>query len=379
MKQNNTMEIKMYTLVLALSAFTLITGCNSSEKKISKPTVTTNNVKTISLKKQKLNSEILLPGELSGYRQVDIHAKVNSYVKSLQVDIGDEVEQGQLLMELDAPEIYAQLAAAKSRFHSQEAKYMASSNNYDRILKTSKVEGTISQNDLDQALASKNGDYADLQAAKASFQELQSMKEYLRITAPFDGTVTARNVNIGAFVGQNNTPILSIIEQKKLRLAVSIPDMYTGYLNLGDELQFNVNSLPGETFTANVSRMAGALDLKLRSERVELDINNEDKRLLPGMIAEITLPLHSKNDNFIVPLSTILNTTEGIYVIKIEDNKARWTLVNTGLANDDSIEIFSKDLEENDHLVSLAAEEIRNGSLVHGIDLKNPSNQAIGL
>ncbi|WP_047244855.1 efflux RND transporter periplasmic adaptor subunit [Maribacter thermophilus] len=373
------MKKKIYTVILALGTLALTSACDSSPKKAKENSAQSNNVETFSLKKQKIQSEILLPGELSGYRQVDIHAKVDSYVKSLKVDIGDEVKKGQLLMELDAPEIYAQLAAAKSRFHSQEAKYMASSNNYDRILKTSKVEGTISQNDLDQALARKNGDYADLQAAKAAYQELQSMKEYLRIIAPFKGTVAARNVNIGAFVGQSNTPLLSIIEQRKLRLAVLIPDAYTGYLNLGDELSFKVNSLPGETFTASVSRMSGALDLKLRSERVELDINNENKRLLPGMIAEITLPLYSKNDNFIVPLSTIMNTTEGIYVIKIKDSKAQWVKVNTGLSNKDSIEIFSNNLNENDNLVSFAAEEIRNGSIVHMAKSNSVSNEAVGL
>lgn len=358
------MSKKINNILCGLMFLSLLTACGDAVKKNKKNTAVASDVETFQLKKERINSQILLPGELSGFRQVDVHAKVNSYVKTLKVDIGDEVKEGQLLLELDAPEIHAQLAAAESRFHSQEAKYMASENNYDRFLKTSKVEGTISQNDLDQALARKNGDYADLQAAKAAYQELQSMKEYLRIVAPFNGTVAARNVNIGAFVGQNNIPLLSIIEQKKLRLAVSIPEIYTGYLNLGDELSFKVNSLPGETFKAKVSRMSGALDLKLRSERVELDIDNENKRLLPGMIAEIELPLYSRSANFIVPLSTIMNTTEGIYVIKVEDNKAKWTLVTTGLSNSDSIEVFSDQLEENDLLVSSAAEEIRNGSSV---------------
>lgn len=357
------MSSKLFTIVLSLSAFLLVVGCNGRTRKAQKDDMA-STVETFKLQKGKMDSKILLPGELSGFRQVDIHAKVNSYVKTLNVDIGDKVKKGQLLIELDAPEIIAQLAAAKSRFHSQEAKYLASKSTYERILNTSKVEGTISQNDLDLALARKNGDNADLEAAKAAYQELQSMKGYLTMTAPFDGTVAERNVNIGAYVGQNAEHLLSIIEQDKLRLAVSIPEIYTGYLTMGDELSFMVNSLPGESFSAKISRMSGALDLKLRSERVELDIDNSDKRLLPGMIAEILLPLNSRNDNFIVPLSSIMNTTEGIYVIKIENDQAKWTLVSTGLSNEDSIEIFSNNLHVDDDLVLIAAEEIRNGASV---------------
>lgn len=372
------MSKKFYTIVLASSALLLAVGCGEGAKKAPKESAV-SQVETLSLQKQKLDSEIILPGELSGFRQVDVHAKVDSYVKTLKVDIGDQVRTGQLLVELDAPEIIAQLAAAKSRFHSQEAKYLASNSNYERILKTSKVEGTISQNDLDQALARKNGDNADLEAARAAYQELQSMRGYLTIHAPFDGTVAARNVNIGTFVGQREEPLLSIIEQKKLRLAVSIPEAYTGYLNLGDELSFRVNSLPGEIFTAKISRMSGALDLRLRSERVELDIDNENKRLLPGMITEIILPINSRSDNFIVPISSIMNTTEGIYVIKIDkDNRAVWVPVSTGLSNSNSIEIFSNDLQVNDNLVSVAAEEIRNGSKTNPIPVK-PSGQSAGL
>jgi membrane fusion protein (multidrug efflux system) len=343
-----------------------VLSCGNTDKAPAAPAAEEPKIETFALQKQKLSSEIMLPAELSGFRHVDLYAKVNSYVKEMKVDIGSEVRQGQLLIVLEAPEISSQLAAAESRLHSQEAVYMASNSTYSRIYETSKVEGTISKNDLDLALSRKNADYANLQAARAAYKEIQVNLSYLQICAPFDGVVSARNVNTGTYAGPagkgSELPLLTVQDQKKLRLAVSVPEMYTGYLKQGDELAFTVKSLPGQTFRAKISRMSGALDLKLRSERVELDVINTNKKLLPGMVAEVLLPLNSKDSTYVVPKTAVINTSEGLFVIKSDNGKARRVEIKKGREAGDDVEVFSDSLSVSDQLVKSASEELRNGT-----------------
>ncbi|TEB41357.1 HlyD family efflux transporter periplasmic adaptor subunit, partial [Flavobacterium circumlabens] len=150
----------------------------------------------------------------------------------------------------------------------------------------------------------------------------------------------ARNVNLGTYVGPSgkgsDLPLLTIQQQDKLRLAVSVPELYTGYLHNGDEMSFNVKSLP-ETFKATITRMSGALDLKLRSERVEMDVHNTTKNLLPGMVAEVLLPLNAKDSTFVIPNTALVNSAEGIFVIKVVNHKATRIDVKRGREIDDKI------------------------------------------
>ncbi len=350
--------------IIVILAIVLVSCGDNKEKQTTQKEVIAKT-ETFALQKQSVTSEISLPAELSGFRQVELFAKLNSYVKSLKVDIGANVHKGQLLIELEAPEIASQLVGALSRLHSQQAIYTASNSTYQRLLETSKVEGTIARNDLELALARKNADNAQLEAAKAAYKEVQIMQSYLQIRAPFNGKVTTRNVNIGAYVGQGvQEPLLVVQEQSTLRLAVSVPEAYTGFLKLGDHLNFKVSSLKGESFNATVSRMSGALDTKLRSERVELDIENQDIKLLPGMVAEVIIPLKSRNTPFVVPKTAVVNSGEGTFVIAVIDKKAKYIKVETGLEMKDVIEVFSNELSENQNIITKANEEIRENSVV---------------
>jgi membrane fusion protein (multidrug efflux system) len=347
---------------LFFAALFFLNSCNSKKEE----TVVTEiepKTETFLLTKEKLTTELRLPAELSGFQQVDLYAKVSSFVKVLKVDIGTEVKKGQLLIVLEAPEISSQLAAAESRLKSMEAIYSTSKSTYNRLYETSKVEGTISKNDLEMASGKKNSDYAQYQAAIAAHKEVSIMRGYLEIRAPFDGVVATRNVNLGTYVGPSgkgsDLPLLTIQQQDKLRLAVSIPELYTGYLHQGDEMSFNVKSLP-DTFKATIQRMSGALDLKLRSERVEMDVHNTKGNLLPGMVAEVILPLNAKDSTFVIPKSALVNSAEGTFVIKVVNHKATRIDVKKGREIDDKIEIFG-DLNSKDKLVKIASEEIKEG------------------
>jgi len=317
------------------------------------------------LQKGRLSSSLQIPGELIAYQQVDLYAKENSFVKKIYVDVGSEVFTGQLLVTMEAPELGSQLSAALSNIKSREAIYTASKANYDRLVATSKTPGTISPNDLEQAAARTNADMAQLESAKAAYRQVAETQSYLQIRAPFNGVITARNINPGAYVGPSGKgseqPLFTLQEQKKLRLVISVPEAYTSFLKQNNAVNFTVNALPNQHFHATIKRMAGALDNHLHAQRIEMDVINLDKKLLPGMVAEVNLPLPANDSTFIVPKTAVVNSTERVFVIRIAQNKAEWVDVKTGRESEGKLEIYGN-LRPGDLLIRTATDEIRNGS-----------------
>jgi multidrug efflux pump subunit AcrA (membrane-fusion protein) len=157
-------------------------------------------------------------------------------------------------------------------------------------------------------------------------------------------------------------------QQKKLRLVVSIPELYTSYLHNKLNISFYARSIPQRKFTATVSRLAGTLDNKLRAERVEMDVINNDKKLLPGMVVEVTIPLPAADSNFVIPKTAMVNSTERLFVIKINGNKVQWVDVKKGREEADRVEIYGE-LRSGDSLVKRASEEIRNGSVLEKVSI----------
>jgi RND family efflux transporter MFP subunit len=369
------MKNKIGTILTAIVIGTVaLSSCgpDKKEKEEQEQTVKQENaidtpaVALAPVEKGKLVSTIAVPGELIPYQEVDLYAKVNSYVKNLLVDIGSQVHKGQLLAILEAPEINSQLAEAESRIKQMEAIYIASKATYDRLYNTSKTPGTVSQNDLELAEAKKNSDLANVDAAKSSYKEVAANLNYLEIRAPFDGVITVRNVNLGAYVGpggKGTDPLFVLQDQNRMRLVVSVPENYTGGLSNKDVVTFTIGALPNQKFTAQVNRLAGALDEKLRSERLEMDVYNKDKKLLPHMYADVNVPLPSHDSTLIVPKTAVVTSTEKVFVIKVANQHAEWVEVKKGFSSGDQMEIYGK-LEKGDQVVKKASDEIRDGSPV---------------
>ncbi|MDR7129651.1 RND family efflux transporter MFP subunit [Algoriphagus sp. 4150] len=362
-------EYSKFTIPLCIAVGMAFQSCKSEGKKFSDTTAESVVLthEGFRLKKGAVSSSFRIPGELIANQQVDIYAKVSSFVQKLLVDVGTEVKQGQLLVTLEAPEISSQLAGAESRLKSFEAVYLASKSRYDRVLKTSETPGTISQNDLDMAFAAQQSDLAKWESAKAAYQEVMDAKNYLEIRAPFSGVITSRNVSTGAYVGPSGRgseqPLFTLQEQKKLRLVVNVPELYAYTMKKSNVVEFTVRSFPGKVFKAEVSRLAGALDDRLRAERVEMDVTNPDGELLPKMIAEVTIPINTDGNSYAIPQSAILNSTLGTFVIKMENDRTLWVPVNVGRSGGDIIEVFG-DLNDSDILLKSVSEEIRDKSPV---------------
>lgn len=357
----------VYLAAVAITAASY--GCGKTTAQASED-VEMAPVQVITLQKGSMSSDLKIPGELVAYQNVDLYAKVSSFVKKLYVDVGSVVKEGALLATLEAPEYESQLSGAESRLRAQEAQYISSKANYDRLLETSKTPGTVSPNDLDQALAKQQSDAAMLESAKATFREVGDTKGYLEIRAPFSGVINARNVSNGAFVGPSGKgselPLFSLVDQQRLRLVVSIPEAYTHYVNYNSNASFSIRSVPGQNFEAKVNRMAGALDHRLRAQRVELDVFNKEKKLLPGMIAEVTIPLNTSDSSYSVPVEAVLNSTLGLFLIKIQDGKAVWVPVITGRNDAVNVEVIG-DINTGDQIVRYANEELRNNAAVSNI------------
>jgi membrane fusion protein (multidrug efflux system) len=363
-----------------LSAMVITAGlysCSTSGAKEGKETsasaAAVPALDAFSLEKGSISSSIQIPGELIAFQQVDLYAKVSSFIKKMNVDVGSEVSTGQVLATMEAPEINSQLSGAESRLKSQEAIYLSSKATYDRLLETSKTPGTISQNDLDVAFARQKSDQAQLDAAKAAHREVGDNRNYLEIRAPFNGVITARNVSAGAYVGPSGKgsemPIFTLQEQKKLRLVVSVPEAYTSYLGSESEVNFTVRSLANKPFKGKVIRLAGALDRKLRAQHIEIDVANNDKSLLPGMVAEVAIPLNGNANNFLVPSSAVLNATRGVFVIKVQDQKTKWVPVTAGRSENGKTEVFG-DLTAGDTIVTTASEEVRDDAPATNVKVK---------
>lgn len=362
-----------YALVFALLGAG-VGACSSSSgngSEVAAEPSGATGIEVITVEKGRLVSSLSMPGELVSFQQVDLYAREASFVRSIRVDVGSEVQKGQVLAVLEAPEITSRLSGAQSRLKSAEAVYIASKAGYERLLETSKTPGTISPNDLDQAASKMNSDLAQLESAKAATKEISNTLDYLTIRAPFGGVITARNVNPGAYVGSagrgSADPLFVLQEQKHLRLVIFIPEAYSAFVKVGDEIKFSIKALPQQPFMAKVKRMAGALDSKLRSQRVEMDVINEDGKLLPGMIAQVSIPLVGSENTFIVPKTAIVSSQENVFVIRIENDTAKWVNVETGRTAEGRTEIFGP-VRDGDVLVKKATDEIRNGAAVKGIE-----------
>jgi len=358
---------------LSIPLVVLLAACHGSHAEEESSSNDAVQVKTLTLHKGQLDNVLKLPGEIKPYQFADLYAKLNSYVKQVNVDLGSQVATGQVLATLEAPEMNSQLLAAQQRLYTREAVYRASKATYNRMLKTSQTPGTISPNDLEMALAKMSADSAEWLAARSAWQEVQQMINYLVIRAPFSGVISQRNIHPGAYVGPGarggDLPMFRLEEQAKLRLSVAVPESYTDDLQQAGDVHFTVKSLPGDTFTAHVARVAGSLDTRLRTETLEMDITNKDKKLLPGMYAEAQLPLPGQKDVYVVPKSALVSNSEKVFVIRIDSNKAKWIPVKRGNEYNGMVEVFG-DLADNDVLVKNASDEIREGAALQVVNEK---------
>ena len=303
-----------------------------------------------------------LPGELESYYQTDVYPRVSSYVRVLHADIGDHVRRGQVLAELDAPELTAALSEALSKEKAAEATFSASRGSFRRLRQTARTPGAVSPLNLDEARTRTASDSLAVVAARAHYQAAGQMAAYLRITAPFAGVITERSLAAGAFVGpggQNGVPLFKLKQIDRLRLRLAVPEAYVGDVKTGSPVQFSVRPFPGRAFTGRINRVAENVTPGTRSEVVEIDITNPREQLKPGMYAAARLPIKSPKTSLYVPKSAVVSTAERTYVIRVVDGKTELVDVQKGDENAGQVQVFGP-LKADDVVLKAGNEEIAN-------------------
>ena len=301
---------------------------------------------------------LALPGELESYFQTDIAPRVSAYVRRLHADIGDHVRQGQVLADLDAPELTAALSEALGKQKAAEATAQGSRGTFRRLRQTARTAGAVSPLALDQARTLALGDSLGVVAARAHYQAAAQMAAYLHLTAPFAGVITERNAAPGSMVAPGGAlPLFRLRQLNPLRLRVAVPEAYAGELKAGNPVQFSVRAFPGRAFAGKLNRIAGSVQAATRSEQVEIDIPNPKEELKPGMFASARLPVKAAAGSLFVPKTAVVSTAERTYVIRVADGRAELVDVQAGDENGGLVQVYGK-LRAGDVVLKAGNEEI---------------------
>lgn len=334
------------------------------------------NIELAPIVSKPVSRTIELPAEILPFLSVSLHAKVPGYVDRVLVDRGSAVKEGELLIDLTAPEMDARIGEAQSKVEAAEAERLqaeaqlaAAQSTYERTEEAAKTPGAIAGNDLvlaqkqvDAARALVNSRQKAAGAAESEVNALKSMLAYLKITAPFDGVVTERLVHPGALAGPPSDPALLVIQQvSHLRVVVPVPEEDTGEIVRAANVEFSVPAYPRRTYSGKIARLAEALDPKTRTMAVELDVMNRDGTLAPGMYPSVKWPVRSSAAELWVPRTSVVTTTQRTFVIRDRDGRAEWVDVRKGVTEGDLVAV-SGDLKPGQMVVRRATDEIREGT-----------------
>jgi len=368
-------------MLMAATSAGVLAGC-SSQTQATTATAQNNSpvqVKVVKVALRRLDLTIHLPGELQPYEEVRVFPRVSGFVQSISVDRGSIVHKGQLLAVLYAPEIVAQKAEAQSKLLSAqnqqiaaEAKLAADQNTYQRLKDAARTPGVISDEELDTAEKTAEADQARVialrnaaEAARANLRSALEMESYLRITAPFDGVVTKRNVHPGALVGpasgSGTQPSMLRIEQvSHLRLVVAVPEIYVAGVQKGATVEFTVPAFPGRIFHGKIARLADSVDASTRTMPVEMDVENPKAELYSGMFPDVLWHVVRTQPVLVVPSTAIGRNMDQSFVIRVRHGQAEQVIVKTGGTADGMTEVFG-DLHEGDLVASQITDDLHAG------------------
>jgi RND family efflux transporter MFP subunit len=346
-----------------------------------------------------LGSPLTLAGAFKPFQDVDVHAKVPGYIKKIYVDVGTHVKEGQTVAVLEVPEIAAELSGAdaavrRAKQEIQRAKgdvdraksaHEAAHTMYDRLNQASQQRaGLVAQQEVDDTHAKDLEAEAQVSSAQAAFSAAEqalevavanqrqylALSDYSRITAPFAGVVTVRYADTGALISAGtasstqSTPVVRIAEISVLRLVLPIPESLAGGIRLGDPVKVHVQAL-NEDYVGKVSRFADALDPQTRTMETEIDFQNADEKLLPGMYVQAILAPPNTEMMLTVPLEAVeINGADGTVTAVNTQNVLEERKVRLGMEGSTRIQVLSG-LNEGDRVLVGSRNEFRSGMKVN--------------
>ena len=352
-----------YLLTLPLL---LLVACSNDQERSSAPTDTPRDTAAaFILKADTLKKSVELPAELVPYQRTDLYAKVQGFVRAMKVDIGTRVRAGQTLAIIEAPEVNSRLEEVQASLQSIKSRWDGSRDNYQRLYRASRAEtpGIVAPVDLEHAKDQMLTDSSAYEAARKQVQASREVSGYLYIIAPFSGVITARKADAGALVG-TTAPLLTLQDDRKLRLRIAVPESYTAAANFSQPIHFRVDAYPNRNFDASPARKSETIDPNTRTELWEFEAANDHQELKAGAFAYAQLKLERGGPSLLVPSSAVATTQEKKFVIRVKDNKTEWVDVGQGISTDKGLEIFGK-LQPGDTLLVKATDERKPGSTAY--------------
>jgi RND family efflux transporter MFP subunit len=316
---------------------------------------------------------IELPGNTQAFTEAPIYARTSGYLKQWYFDLGAHVKRGQLLAEIETPELDEQLEQAENQLKTAEANLQLAKVTADRwvYLEQSSV---VSKQEKDQAVSDLNAKRATADSDRANAARLQKLQAFEQVYAPFDGVITARNTDVGDLIqGDNTAPkeLFHLAAVGKLRVYISVPEVYASAIKSGETVTLTLDAYPGENFAGTLVRDSNSIDLTSRTLRVEVDVDNPTGSLLPGAYAFVHWKLPSAARAVTIPTNTLLFRAEGLRVAVVRGGQAKLVPITIGHDYGSSVEVLSG-LTSEDAVVLDPSDSIMEGSAVKIAEAAKP-------
>lgn len=310
---------------------------------------------------------LTLPGNVQAYVEAPIHARTSGYLKRWYVDIGGPVKAGQVLADIDTPEVDQQLRQAEADLANAEAN--------DRIAQTTaerwrglRASDSVSKQEADEKISAAEASRAAVKAARANVQRLRELSGFSQVIAPFDGIVTARNTDVGQLITPGGGPsgaLFRVADTEKLRVYVRVPQPFTASMRPGIEAQLAFPDRPGRSYAAELVRTSSALDETSRTLLVELEMDNAQQELLPGAYVDVRFDLPASLESALrLPSNTLLFRGDGLKVATVgQDDKVHLKSVTVGRDFGTEIEVTTG-LDAGDRVIMAPSDSITEGAAV---------------
>jgi RND family efflux transporter MFP subunit len=313
--------------------------------------------------------EILLPGNIQAFTDTPIYARTNGYLKSWKVDIGAHVQSGQLLAEIETPEVDQQLSQAQADLATAEANLALSQTTaarYEALLKSD----SVAKQDVDEKIGDLNAKKAIVDSAKYNVKRLQQLQGFEKVYAPFDGVITARSTDIGALINAgsstttaNGKELFHESATGTLRVYVNVPQMYARAARVGSTADLTFNEIPGRRFRGTLVRTADSIDTASRTLLTEVDVDNTNGELLTGAYVSVHIKLPSKAQTVTIPVNTLIFRSEGLRVALVRDGKAQLTPFIMGRDFGSQVEVLGG-LSAGDSVIVNPSDSLTSGTPV---------------
>lgn len=362
--------IGLIALALLLSGAGVRTYFNAAHAKAVQDRTERSATRTVLFTQAKPGQNkrtVALPATLRGRNEAAIYARTNGYVKTWTKDIGDKVQKGDLLATIDTPEVDQDLAQAKATMEQIKARLALTQSSLTRW-EGLRQRDAVSQQELDERRAAHQQAQADLAASQANVRRLQQLHDFGRITAPFDGVVVRRHVEVGALVAAgsaaNTKELFYLAQTDALRLTVSIPQVYASDVAVGKEVSVKLLERPASPGTGRITRVSGGVDVATRSVQVEVSLDNTQGDFLPGAYVEVGLPLSGASGVLLLPPNTLQFRADGARVAVVgPDSKVYLRDIQLGRDLGRAVEVVAG-ISSKDAVILNPADTIEEGELV---------------